>query len=350
MNDRITIIIRILSEYYQYNKNRGSTESELETFYLMELLLSGLTKTNEIYKEVILRSFYCFESLPIVENVIEFSYGCRLFQISSGTIARPAINFSNIDDDVSVPVEEFKAEESDEDEMRAEEDGSSILREDSSLMIVEPIKHSSVIETEIKEINSSKALTEQRQHCHLQVTYYDFIYELIVSLFTIESRVKRENSCYYIGLLSNLLCLFDVRINVYSEGLKKRLIKSLVNAIDNRLLTGASPSLFIALAHFMEPNYDELRKNGRPVDVAAESRKLKSHILRYYAETGTSLEPLKALPLQKAPKPGSRSMILSEAFFHEIDVDTHIYQIKYLGNLYLNMYLQNIPRLTPTTK
>lgn len=33
----------------------------------------------------------------------------------------------------------------------------------------------------------------------------------------------------------------------------------------------------------MEPNYDELRKNGKVVDQVAEGRKLKAHIIRYYA-------------------------------------------------------------------
>jgi hypothetical protein len=58
----------------------------------MELLLSGVSKNKEVYKEVILRSFYCFESLPIVETNVEFSYGCRLFSVSSGMGARPALN------------------------------------------------------------------------------------------------------------------------------------------------------------------------------------------------------------------------------------------------------------------
>jgi hypothetical protein len=29
-----------------------------------------------------LRVFYCFEAVPIVENPIEFSYGCRLFDVT----------------------------------------------------------------------------------------------------------------------------------------------------------------------------------------------------------------------------------------------------------------------------
>jgi hypothetical protein len=105
MSDRITIMIKVLSEYYQYNKNRGYTDSELDTFYFMELLLSGVSKNKEVYKEVILRSFYCFESLPIVETKVEFSYGCRLFSVSSGMGARPALNFENIDEEGSGPIE-----------------------------------------------------------------------------------------------------------------------------------------------------------------------------------------------------------------------------------------------------
>lgn len=80
-----------------------------------------------------------------------------------------------------------------------------------------------------------------------------------------------------------MVCLLDARINVYSEEFRKRMIKNLMAAIDARLANGLSPSLFIVLAHFMEPNYDELRKNGKVVDQVAEGRKLKAHIIRYYA-------------------------------------------------------------------
>lgn len=70
------------------------------------------------------------------------------------------------------------------------------------------------------------------------------------------------------------------------------------------------------MAHFMEPNYDALRKNGKPIDAVAESKKLKSHILRYYAESGSSVEALQSLLVQKLPKPTTRTLTLNEAFFH----------------------------------
>jgi hypothetical protein len=42
-----------------------------------------MSKNKELYKDIILRVFYCFEAIPIVENPIEFSYGCRLFEVTS---------------------------------------------------------------------------------------------------------------------------------------------------------------------------------------------------------------------------------------------------------------------------
>ena len=70
MNDRITLIVKLLVEHYQYNKNRGNVDSEIKTFFLLELLLSGMSKNKEIYKDIILRAFYCFETLPMLKTSV----------------------------------------------------------------------------------------------------------------------------------------------------------------------------------------------------------------------------------------------------------------------------------------
>lgn len=183
------------------------------------------------------------------------------------------------------------------------------------------------------------------------VTYHDFIYELTVSLFRIDNRIKTENSSLYIGLLFNLMCLLDVRINQYSRETAYRMIGEMISTINKRLLTGETPCLYLVLAHFLEPNYDELRKNGKPIDIAAENRKLKKHILRYYlSQPGLYHEHLKSLLVQKLPPLNAKSLTLKEAFFNEVDITSHAYQIKYLGNLYLNLLLEGVRINDPNLK
>ena len=96
MNDRITLIVKLLVEHYQYNKNRGNVDSEIETFYLLELLLSGISKNKEIYKDVILRAFYCFETVPMMKTSVEFSYGCRLFEVSSSSMDKNLLSGATV--------------------------------------------------------------------------------------------------------------------------------------------------------------------------------------------------------------------------------------------------------------
>jgi hypothetical protein len=96
------------------------------------------------------------------------------------------------------------------------------------------------------------------------------------------------------------------------------MIRDLMEAVNRRLITCESQSLFIVMAHFMEPNYDEMRKNGKPVDVANECKKLKKYILRYYKETGNYEEHIKSLLTQKLPPPKTRCLTLKEAFFNEV--------------------------------
>lgn len=115
----------------------------------------------------------------------------------------------------------------------------------------------------------AKHLSEQRSNTEVNITYFDFIYELTVSLFRIESRIKKEICSLYIGLLFNLMSLLDVRINQYKKETAHRMITELAEVVHKRLTTGETPSLYIVLAHFLEPNYDELRKNGKVVDAVS---------------------------------------------------------------------------------
>lgn len=84
----------------------------------------------------------------------------------------------------------------------------------------------------------------------------------------------------------------------------------MVEAVNQRLKTAETPCLYIVLAHFMEPNYDELRHNGKPVDEASEGRKLKRYIINYYKETGVYEEHLKSLLVQKLPPLNAKSLTL----------------------------------------
>lgn len=65
-------------------------------------------------------------------------------------------------------------------------------------------------------------------------------------------------------------------------------------------------------------------------------------MLRYYKETGIYAHHLKSLFVQKLPPPNTKCFTLKEAFFNELDITSHIYQIKYIGNLYLNLLLEGI--------
>ena len=42
-----------------------------------------------------------------------------------------------------------------------------------------------VVAKQLEESDASKLLVEQRNHCEVKLKYYDFIYELVVSLFRI---------------------------------------------------------------------------------------------------------------------------------------------------------------------
>ena len=64
------------------------------------------------------------------------------------------------------------------------------------------------------------------------------------------------------------MSLLDVRINQYKRETASKMISELVDTVHRRLLTGETSSLYIVMAHFLEPNYDELRKNGKAVDLA----------------------------------------------------------------------------------
>lgn len=59
------------------------------------MLLSGISKNKEIYKDIILRAFYCFETLPTLKGPMEFSYGCRLFEVSPSALDRNVLGSAN---------------------------------------------------------------------------------------------------------------------------------------------------------------------------------------------------------------------------------------------------------------
>jgi hypothetical protein len=130
-----------------------------------------------------------------------------------------------------------------------------LMSEDSPDIIV-PERSALTNNKPLNESDLTKLIADQRNHNLVSVTSYDFIYELTISLFRIESRIRRENSSLYIGLLFNLMSLLDLRINHHQVETAHRMIEDLMEAVNRRLISGESPSLFIVMAHFMEPNYN----------------------------------------------------------------------------------------------
>lgn len=55
-------------------------------------------------------------------------------------------------------------------------------------------------------------------------------------------------------------------------------------AIEKCIKNNENAGLFVVMAHFMEPSYNEVRRKDAAVDVYSESKRLKRHILRYYKE------------------------------------------------------------------
>ena len=73
-------------------------------------------------------------------------------------------------------------------------------------------------------------------------------------------------------------------------------------------------------------------------------------MIKYYKEAGLYELHLKSLLAQKLPPPNGKCLTLKEAFFSEFDVNSHVYQIKYIGNLYLNMLLEDVHVRDPKIK
>ena len=85
VGDRLVSMIVLVCEYFQFLKNKGK-QAEIITFRLLEMLLSGITKNKELFKELILRSFEYLETLPL-HTTIQLTYGCNLFGDRIGTLA-----------------------------------------------------------------------------------------------------------------------------------------------------------------------------------------------------------------------------------------------------------------------
>lgn len=71
---------------------------------------------------------------------------------------------------------------------------------------------------------------------------------------------------------------------MYSSPKSKKMIADWMTAVERCIKNGENTGLFVVLAHFMEPNYNEVRRKDASIDLYSESKRLKKHILRHYRE------------------------------------------------------------------
>ena len=74
-------IITLICEYFQYLKNKKKP-GEIETFKLIEMLLTGINRNRELFKELIMRAFQYLETSPLKKEG-DINYGCKLFDIAN---------------------------------------------------------------------------------------------------------------------------------------------------------------------------------------------------------------------------------------------------------------------------
>lgn len=77
-------MVILVCEHFEYLKNKNKP-GEVETFKLMEMLLSGISKNKELFKELIMRSFEYLETTPLKKEA-EISYGCKVFEIGNESL------------------------------------------------------------------------------------------------------------------------------------------------------------------------------------------------------------------------------------------------------------------------
>lgn len=106
--------------------------------------------------------------------------------------------------------------------------------------------------------------------------YHDIIYSLTLGLFDF-SVIKPETTNFYIGLFYNLLNILDIRIYKYDKTRSQKMVENLLRSVNKQLANKESSALFLALAHFLEPNYNKIREKP-----SSETPKIRDLIVDYY--------------------------------------------------------------------
>jgi hypothetical protein len=154
---------------------------------------------------------------------------------------------------------------------------------------------------------------------------------MATALFALDNHITPQNAVFYIGFLFNLLRILEMNLDPARDA---AYLTGFFQAVHGKVFSEKHSILYMVLNYFFEPNYSE---GPGKRQIKPSNSKICREFVKYLQTEGIS--PASLLLQFEVTKTAS-TVSLGEAMkFTSFSIENHLYQLKFLGNLYFNAKL-----------